>query len=162
MFQNAGIKKRRKQNNNLNMESYQIKPIAVSNSKDVAYLMCMLGYPTKPLEMEKRIQSIITHPDYYCFISQEGGKTHGMIGIQKSLRLQKNGQNGRILTLIVDSKYRNKGIGRALVSEAEKWFQEQGITSIFINSNTKLIKAHDFYGKLGYSNTGVRLTKHLI
>ncbi len=86
-------------------------------------------------------------------------KTHGLIGIHKSLRIQKNGQNGRILTLIVDEKYRNKGIGRALVTEAEKWFQDQGIASIIINSNTKLIKAHEFYHKLGYSNTGIRLTK---
>jgi ribosomal protein S18 acetylase RimI-like enzyme len=143
------------------VKSFQIRPISVDDSNDAAHLMCMLGDPTTAIEMGKRIQKIISHPDYFCFVSQENGKVHGMIGIQKSLRIQKNGQNGRILTLIVDDKYRNKGIGQALVSEAEKCFNKQGITSIIINSSQKLTKAHKFYDKLGYSITGIRLAKRI-
>ncbi len=141
------------------MQAIQIRPISIHDSSDTAHLMCMLDSPTTPLEMENRIQSIIAHPDYFCFVSQMNGKTNGMIGIQKSLRIQKNGQNGRILTLIVDENYRKKGIGRALMGEAEKWFHEQGIVAISVNSHTKLVKAHEFYHKLGYSSSGIRLTK---
>ncbi len=141
------------------MKSFQIRPISVHDSEDTAKLMCMLNSPTTESEMEKRIKTIISHPDYTCFVYQESGEIHGMIGIQKCLRIQKNGHNGRILTLIVNELYRNKGIGRSLVGEAEKWFREHGITSIVINSNQKLTKAHEFYNKLGYSKTGFRLAK---
>ncbi|MEC1153960.1 GNAT family N-acetyltransferase [Cytobacillus horneckiae] len=36
----------------------------------------------------------------------------------------------RIVVLVVDSNYRNKGIGKQLLEEAESWAKEIGATGI--------------------------------
>lgn len=135
--------------------------MATSDAGEIAELMCILGYPTSTGEMKERIQQMLAHPDYQCFISQLKGEINGFIGLVKTLRFQRNGQTGRIATLIVHPDFRNRGIGSILVKKAENWFQSQGIDIVILTSSTERIKAHKFYGKLGYSETGLRLAKSI-
>lgn len=57
---------------------------------------------------------------------------------------QKTGKIERVATI---GEYRHKGYGAAVIREAEKWMQEQGVKKIMINSRTAAVK---FYEKLGY------------
>lgn len=52
---------------------------------------------------------------------------------------------GRVVVL---DEYRNKGIGKLTMLEAEKWIKELGYKKIIIDSR---IEAIDFYKKCGYS-----------
>ena len=51
---------------------------------------------------------------------------------------------GRVVVL---DEYRNKGIGRLTMLEAEKWIKELGYKKIIIDSR---LEAIDFYKKCGY------------
>lgn len=57
---------------------------------------------------------------------------------------------GNILGLAVSSNYQRKGIGRKLLTAAEKWAKEHGLEAIRLNSNEKRTEAHAFYRTMGY------------
>ena len=54
---------------------------------------------------------------------------------------------GRVVVL---PDYRGKGLGKAVITEAEKWLVELGFTSAVVESRDVAV---DFYKKLGYSVT---------
>ncbi|MCM3180665.1 GNAT family N-acetyltransferase [Cytobacillus horneckiae] len=58
----------------------------------------------------------------------------------------------RIVVLVVDSNYRNKGIGKQLFEEAESWAKEIGATGIGLNCGNRPVRisAHKFYENDGY------------
>ena len=52
---------------------------------------------------------------------------------------------GRVVIL---PEYRGHGLGRKVVTEAEKWIAESGYKTVFIDSR---LEVTDFYAKLGYA-----------
>jgi len=52
----------------------------------------------------------------------------------------------------VDGSHRRQGIGRTLISEAEKWANEQQCSVVRLWSSVGRTKAHRFYEQLGYTN----------
>jgi GNAT superfamily N-acetyltransferase len=60
---------------------------------------------------------------------------------------------------VVASDVRGRGIGRALVHEAEQWARAKGSPRMSLTSGVQRAEAHEFYKRLGYEQTGVRLTK---
>ena len=55
--------------------------------------------------------------------------------------------NAKIERVVTIKKYRETGIGRAVVTEAEKWIRERGVKKIIITSRDEAV---GFYEKLGY------------
>ena len=53
--------------------------------------------------------------------------------------------------MIVDSKYRNKGVGKALISEIEKIAAQKNCTQIILITDTHRIDACKFYESVGYN-----------
>ena len=52
--------------------------------------------------------------------------------------------------LVVDFSCRRMGIGQALMTAAEDWSRDRGITTIRLRSNSKRTAAHEFYRSIGY------------
>jgi len=55
-----------------------------------------------------------------------------------------------IIALVVDERFREKGIGRTLVSVIERWAKETGAYGIRLTSRTSRENAHKFYKACGY------------
>lgn len=53
--------------------------------------------------------------------------------------------------MIVDQKYRNKGVGKALIAEIEKIAAEKNCTQIILVTEANRIDACKFYESAGYS-----------
>lgn len=64
--------------------------------------------------------------------------------------------------MIVDSNYRNKGVGKALIAELEKIATKKGCTQVILVTETDRIDACNFYESVGYnSNTHKGFKKKL-
>lgn len=55
--------------------------------------------------------------------------------------------------LVVSSSMRGLGIGAQLVTKAEHWAREQGISSMLVRSRSTRQAAHRFYLREGYTQT---------
>lgn len=62
-----------------------------------------------------------------------------------------SGYRVEIVGLIVGDGCRRRGIGRALVQQAERWASDIGSDVVVVRSNTKREEIHDFYPALGFS-----------
>jgi GNAT superfamily N-acetyltransferase len=87
----------------------------------------------------------------------------GMIGLCSGYFYEKNGLYVRIVALVVESKYRNMGIGKKLMEEAENWARKQGAISIGFNSGNREERknAHQFYLQMGYQEKSKGFVKKL-
>ena len=62
-----------------------------------------------------------------------------------------------ILGLAVRQDTQHQGIGRRLMTVAESWAKEQGISTMRLNSGAGRTGAHAFYRAMGYSESKEQL-----
>jgi len=68
-----------------------------------------------------------------------------------------NGNKGYVEALAVDPRYRNMGIGSALLSEVERRLKRRGVKMVRLNVKYNNLKALAFYLRRGYIVDGVTL-----
>jgi ribosomal protein S18 acetylase RimI-like enzyme len=127
----------------------------------LAQLMCELGYQTTESDMQMRVERISTDDRYRTFVAVRDGKVCGMIGTLTCPSYEHNDPGGRILALATLSTMRRRGIGRALITTAEKDFAHRGIRRVALNTRLAREDAHKFYESLGYERNGWRFVKQL-
>lgn len=69
-----------------------------------------------------------------------------------------NLQYGEINNMFVDSKYRGKGVGKALINEFKKYCCEHNIRNLKVVASAKNKNARDFYQKYGFNEFDITLT----
>ncbi len=142
----------------------EVREATMNDITELTALMEHLGYPTTIDNMKKRFSNIRKNPYYHTLLASYEGKVVGMIGLNKGYYYELDGSYVRIVALVVDPNYRNKGIGNKLVEEAECWARKNGATGIGLNSGNRpeRINAHKFYKNRGYTEKSVGFTKSLI
>jgi ribosomal protein S18 acetylase RimI-like enzyme len=68
---------------------------------------------------------------------------------------------GRISMFVVDERLRGRGIGAAMLAEAESRLAALGCGIVEVTSNMRRDRAHSFYERLGYERTSYRFAKTL-
>jgi ribosomal protein S18 acetylase RimI-like enzyme len=138
-----------------------IRNAELNDAPELAVLMCELGYDTTRTEMETRLKLIFSNPAYKTFVAIMDGSVCGMIGTLTYPSYEHNDSSGKIIALIVSKKRRRTGVGRALVTAAEKDFATRNVTRLSLTTRFEREIAHQFYEALGYSRTGFRFAKNL-
>ena len=133
----------------------------MNDAAALARLMRELGYETTKSEMQMRMERIAAHECYRTFVAVLDGKVCGMIGTLTCPSYEHNVPGGRILALATLRAMRHCGIGRALVTTAEKDFAQRGIRRLALNTQFAREDAHKFYESLGYERNGWRFVKQL-
>jgi GNAT superfamily N-acetyltransferase len=131
-----------------------IRTATTDDVPSLTLLMDDLGYTTTADEMQTRFSHINRHADYRTLVAISGNdEIAEMIGLIKSYYFEHNGMYIRVAALVVGKEHRNKGIGKILMLEAEKWALEIGAPTILLNSGNReeRVAAFSFYQKMGYS-----------
>jgi ribosomal protein S18 acetylase RimI-like enzyme len=127
----------------------------------LAQLMGELGYEATKSEMQMRMERIATDERYRTFVAVHDSKVCGMIGTLTHASHEHNDLSGKIIALVVSKRQRRSGVGRALVTAAEKDFVKRRVTRITLTTRFEREAAHRFYEALGYAKTGFRFAKNL-
>jgi GNAT superfamily N-acetyltransferase len=117
----------------------------------MAELATQLGYPCNENEVRTRLDEMQDPNHYAVYVAEvERGRLAGWIGahIFRAVELNKCAE---ISGLVVDSKLRSRGIGKALLDAAEEWARTAGCDAISVSSNIKRRRAHKFYRRNGYT-----------
>ena len=143
------------------MDGVTLRQASITDSSRIAGLLTQLGYPTTPADMEDRLVVLLSHPDYATFVAETSGQVVGLVGAHLGLALEFDTRYGRLTGLVVDTDWRGRGLGKALMHHVEHWLRNQGVTYITLTSGNHRVEAHSFYQAIEYKATGVRFAKHL-
>lgn len=143
------------------MVALTIRDAKLSDAPVLAALMCELGYETTSAEMSQRLKSVLSDPRYGTFVAEIDNEIRGMIGTLTHASHEHDDLSGKIIALVVSRKYRQSGVGRALIAVAEKDFATRNVSRVTLTTRFEREGAHQFYETLGYLRTGFRFGKNL-
>jgi N-acetylglutamate synthase-like GNAT family acetyltransferase len=138
-----------------------VRRVEAADTTALADLITQLGYPTRPSEMEMRMETISADKNYATFVAVSEGKVCGMIGTSTRYSYEHNNAGAVIMVLVVSDKTRGRGVGNALIAAAEADLAQKNIRRVAVYSRFVRTDAHDFYEKNGYVKNGFRLVKQL-
>ncbi|MDR1356771.1 MAG: GNAT family N-acetyltransferase [Tannerellaceae bacterium] len=107
--------------------------------------------------IEKGLKNV--YQVYICATDNEKLIGYCSLTIKNSLWMSAN--LGNIEELVVDSKYRNQGIGKLLMNEIEIIAKNHDCKRIELDSAFHRTKAHEFYEKLGFKKRACLFTKEI-
>lgn len=130
----------------------QVRQVQTCDAEAVAGLSGEFGYPVSVAMMEERIRCYARLQDRIVYVACLGGAVVGWIdiGVVRHLQVEPYGEIGG---LVVSGNRRSAGIGGKLVSRAEQWVRERGLTRVVVRSQISRAAAHRFYLREGYERT---------
>lgn len=137
----------------------KIRTARFEDAAELARLFTELGHPTTEEEIRLRWNAWEASGNIGIVVEGEAGELLGAATLHQTIVLHRPKPIGRISALIVDSRCRGAGIGRALVDAAERMFTKAGCGMVEITSNMRRTDAHAFYQRLGYELTSARFMK---
>ena len=121
------------------------------DAAEIARLAIELGYEARPQDIAQRLPVLLTDDRYSVVVAEASdGTIAGWVSGERRLSLE-TGTFWEITGLVVDSRTRRTGVGRALVRAIETWATEHGAESIRVRSNVVRQESHGFYESTGYS-----------
>lgn len=140
----------------------KVRNFTIDDISDICRLInSELGYDVSYEELKTRILQMLEEKNYTIFIAEENKKVIGFIGLQMCLVFEITGKVMRIIALAVASDFQGLGVGRALIKEAEKYANENGVSVIAVNSGIKRKEAHCFYEKNLFYKKGYSFFKNI-
>ena len=124
----------------------------------VRRLLDQLGYAPNEAEFRRRFDSVRATAGHRIIVAEEGGTIAGVLHVFERPALDK-GCEAVVQALVVDDSVRSRGVGEALMREAEAWAASRGLPTTSLYTSIKRDRAHAFYERLGYRIKG---TSHLM
>ena len=118
---------------------------------DITKLTNELGYPSSEDKVSEILDMVLEHDDHRLFVAELENKLVAYIHLVSSIRIGSD-PFVEVVAFVVHRDYRNKGIGKSLLNETEKWVRSKNIKNIRIRSNIIRQEAHKFFTQRGFNN----------
>jgi len=129
-----------------------LRPAASADADAIASLFTDEGYPAGPSDIVERLERFAS-PHSRVIVAEHEGELIGFIAVHALPRFEHDDRILRILALVVDAGARERGVGRALMAEAERIGQELGAAFVEITAGHHRPEARHLYESLGYDAT---------
>ena len=110
-------------------------------------------WPNKPInraELQKVFERGVTSPTDVLLCAVSGEAIIGFSAYALVNNLWQEGMIAYIYAMVVDDKFRGRGIGTKLIEAVIRSSKEQGLKRVELDSGFPREKAHEFYMKLGF------------
>jgi ribosomal protein S18 acetylase RimI-like enzyme len=121
-------------------------------------LLSQLGYLLEESEVRKRFGQVNSAAGHRIVVAEMKEKIVGLLHIYRRPALEKPCE-AVVQSLVVDAKFRGKGIGAALMREAETWATSQNLESTVLYTRIDREQSRAFYERIGYR---LKATSHLM
>ncbi|MBT9495017.1 MAG: GNAT family N-acetyltransferase [Paucibacter sp.] len=129
-----------------------VRPMLPQDSAAVSELLPHLGYQANRGEVADRFSAMLACPDNVAFVAELEGQIVGLCQVHGVRLLASNGY-AEVGALVVHPECQRKGVGAALVQDAESWATQQGYERLRLRSGVHREEAHLFYIALGFSKS---------
>lgn len=133
--------------------NFIVREAVITDAEDIYYInKTSLGYDYDFEKQKQKIEAVLKDKTQVIFVAESNKKVVGYIHLANyDVIYADNFKN--CLGLAVDADYKRKGIGSALLKQAEIWAKENGAAGIRLCSGVEREKAHRFYQSQGYEVT---------
>ncbi|HEY1508155.1 MAG TPA: GNAT family N-acetyltransferase [Solirubrobacteraceae bacterium] len=138
-----------------------IRIAAQRDAVAIAPLLGQLGYPTHADEVSGRLERLTEHPDVHVLVAELDSRVVGVAAYQLIDMLERPDPQCRITTLVVDHRYRRRGVAYALIHTIEESALEEGCFGLEVTTRPDRDDALAFYRAAGFDERPRRLTKNL-
>lgn len=126
-----------------------IRPLADADIPVAAELLTALDRTLTPETLAERLKAVRAYADQRVWVFEDHGTIAGVVHAFIRPALEKPCEVV-VQSIAVDAARRNRGIGRALMAEAEQWARSRGLPSVALHTR----RAAPFYRKLGFQESG--------
>ena len=144
----------------MNGDRVAIREARPADVAALAALIRELGYKVDDAEVAARLPDL-AGAGRRVLVAEQDGAVVGCLTTSMMHVLHRPAPVGRISMMVVADGLRSRGIGEALVREAEALLRADGCYMVEVTSNLARGDAHRFYERLGYEKTSVRLAREL-
>jgi GNAT superfamily N-acetyltransferase len=128
------------------------RPAHAADAAAIAALFTDEGYPAGPSDIRTRLTRFDSRTSR-AVIAEHEGTILGFIAVHALPRFEHDDWILRVLALVVDAGARDRGVGRALMTEAEQIGREVGATFVEVTAGHHRPEARHLYESLGYDAT---------
>lgn len=131
--------------------TFHIRKAQIEDARRLAALSTQLGYPASPKVLKARLNFLLKNREHMVLVAES---TSGEVvaWVHAYVRtLVESDPHVEIGGLVVDQRFRGRGVGRLLLQRAERWALRKGLESVYLRSNIIRKDAHRFYESLGYA-----------
>ena len=139
------------------MPDVRVRHMTLGDVHIAQVLLSQLRYPLDPEEVLRRFDAVSGSIDHVLLVAEQAGHLIALCHVYARPALDKPPE-AVVQALVVDQTYRGSGVGKIMMSAAEKWAKERGFTSVALASSVSRTDAHAFYETIGYQCTS---TSHL-
>ena len=139
----------------------RVRPATAADAAALADLLGQLGYPTGASSISGRLERLREAGGQTTLVAEVGGQVVGMATVNVRWALNSDSPMGRLVSVVVDADHRSRGVGAALIREAERIAAEAGCDRMEVTSAAERDDAHRFYEGLGYEVRSKRFIKTL-
>jgi GNAT superfamily N-acetyltransferase len=136
----------------------EIREANTRDAKALVPLFTELGHPSTEAELRARLPLVQRAGDR-VLVAARGDALLGFAVVHLTPALHRATWVGRITAIAVSPDAQGTGVGRLLVDAAEEIASVAGARRIEVTSAVRRSGAHEFYRRLGYSDSGIRFTK---
>ena len=129
-----------------------LRPAQPGDAPTIAALFTDEGYPAGPSDIVARLGHFDT-PESQVIVAEHDESILGFIAVHAMARFEHDDQIVRILALVVDAGARERGVGRALMAEAERFGRALGAAFVEVTAGHRRPEARHLYESLGYDST---------
>lgn len=129
-----------------------LRPAGADDATGIAALFTEEGYPAGPSDITTRLTRFAS-PMSRVIVAEHEGAILGFIAVHALPRFEHDDRILRVLALVVDAGARERGVGRALMAEAERIGREISATFVEVTAGHHRPEARHLYESLGYDST---------
>jgi len=115
----------------------------------LADLSRQLGYGAGEADVARRLGLLLGHADHAVLVAEEDGEVVGWIQVSLSL-LVESPLSAEVRGLVVDERFRRRGVGPLLLRAADDWARARGCARLRVPCNIVRADAHRFYEREGF------------
>ena len=130
-------------------EDVSVRPMAEVDITSGRSLLGQLGYDLTLAEMRRRYIAVAGAAGHAVLVAERDGRLVGLMHLYVRPAFDKPPEV-IVQAIVIDADSRNRGIGKTLMSAAERWASDRGYRSVALYSNVSRDGAHSFYNALGY------------
>jgi len=138
----------------------RIRAATEADAPELASLLAHLGYPADAAELPERLRRMRAAGDD-AFVAEVDGAAVGLATVHARAVLHVARPVAQLTALVVPPGMRGRGVGRALVAEAERWGRARGADRLVVTTALHRADAPPFYERLGFEHTGKRYVRRL-